>query len=95
MAAVQREMREETGFLPRKIEKLGGFYSTPGYSTEYLCLFFATDLTPSPLEAEDTESISVVLVPLQKIPALISSGKICDSKSIAGLLTYLEHREAR
>jgi len=31
VAAVQREMREETGFLPRKIERLGGFYSTPSY----------------------------------------------------------------
>jgi ADP-ribose pyrophosphatase len=95
VAAVQREMREETGFLPRKIEKLGGFYSTPGYCTEYLYLYFATDLTPSPLEAEDTESISVVWVPLKEIPGLITSGKICDSKSIAGLLAFLEHRKAR
>lgn len=95
VAAVQREMREETGFLPRKIERLGGFYSTPGYCNEYLYLFFAADLTPSPLEAEDTESISVVWVPLKDIPGFITSGKICDAKSIAGLFAFLEYRKER
>ncbi|GAI19023.1 unnamed protein product, partial [marine sediment metagenome] len=57
VATVRREMQEETGYLPRKVERLGGFYSTPGYCTEYLHLYLATDLTPSPLYAEDTESI--------------------------------------
>jgi len=95
VAAVQREMREETGYLPRKIERLGGFYSTPGYCTEYLYLYLATNLTPSPLEAEDTENISVVWVPLSEIPSLITSGKICDAKSIVGLFTFLEYRKER
>ena len=54
VAAVRREMREETGYLPQKVERLGGFYSTSGYGTEYLHLYLATDLTPSPLYAEDT-----------------------------------------
>jgi len=89
--AVIREMQEETGFLPKKLERLGGFYSAPGYATEYLYLYVATDLVPSRLYAEDTESIEVVKVPLPDIPDLIVTGKICDSKSIAGLLTYLEY----
>ncbi|MFC1948814.1 NUDIX hydrolase [Chloroflexota bacterium] len=90
--AVRREMQEETGFLPDKVEKLGGFYSTPGYCTEHLHLYLATDLTPSQLYAEDTEIIKLVRVPVTEIPGLIASGKICDAKSIAGLLTYLEYR---
>ncbi len=91
---VRRELREETGFLPGKIERLGGFYSAPGYCTEYLYLYLATDLTPSPLHAEDTESIRLVPVPVSQIPALIASGSICDAKSIAGLLTFLESPKA-
>jgi ADP-ribose pyrophosphatase len=91
--AVKREMREETGYLPRKVEPLGGFYSAPGYATEYLYLYLATDLIPSQLFAEDTEGISLVRVAPEEIPELISSGGICDAKSIAGLLTYLEYRE--
>jgi ADP-ribose pyrophosphatase len=91
--AVKREMREETGYLPRKVEPLGGFYSAPGYATEYLYLYLATDLIPSQLFAEDTEGISLVRVAPEEIPELISSGGICDAKSVAGLLTYLEYRE--
>ena len=92
-AAVSRELREETGYLPRKVERLGGFYSTPGYGTEYLYLYLATDLIPSQLFAEDTENISLVRVPISRIPELITSGSICDAKSIAGLLTFLEYRK--
>jgi len=88
VTTVRREMQEETGYLPRKVERLGGFYSTPGYCTEYLHLYLATDLTPNPLYAEDTESIKLTRVPISQIPSLIASGSICDAKSIAGLLTY-------
>ena len=93
--AVRRELREETGYLPERVESLGGFYSAPGYSSEYLYLYLASDLAPSPLYAEDTESIEVVRVPIYKIPGLITSGSICDAKSIAGLLTFLESQKAQ
>ena len=92
-AAVQRELREETGYLPQKLERLGGFYSAPGYCSEYLYLYLATDLIPSQLFAEDTEEISLVRVPMVQILSLIASGSICDAKSIAGLLTYLEYQK--
>ena len=88
VTTVRREMQEETGYLPQKVKKLGGFYSAPGYCSEYLHLYLATDLIPSRLYAEDTESIELVRMPVSQIPALIASGKICDAKSIAGLLTY-------
>ncbi len=92
-AAVRREMQEETGYLPRKVERLGGFYSTPGYGTEYLHLYLATDLVPSRLYADDTDSISVVSVPLDQISQLVASGGICDAKSIAGLLVFMEYQK--
>ena len=91
--AVRREMQEETGYLPRKVESLGGFYSAPGYCTEYLNLYLATDLTLSQLHAEDTEGIRLIRVPVSEIPALLTSGKICDAKSIAGLHVFLEYRK--
>ncbi len=94
LTAVRREMREETGYLPQKVERLGGFYSTPGFCTEYLHLYLATDLTPSQLFAEDTESIKLVRVPISQIPGLIASGSICDAKSIAGLLIFLKYRKS-
>ncbi len=93
VTTVQRELQEETGYLPRKVERLGGFYSTPGYCTEYLYLYLATDLIPSQLYAEDTENIRLVRVPVNQIPGLIVSGSICDAKSIAGLFTFLEYQK--
>ncbi len=93
VATVRRELREETGYLPRKVERLGGFYSTPGYCTEYLYLYLASDLVPSSLNAEDTESIELVRVPISQISGLITSGSICDAKSIAGLLIFLKYRK--
>jgi ADP-ribose pyrophosphatase len=90
--AVRRELQEEIGYLPGRVESLGGFYSAPGFCTEYLYLYLATELTPSRLVASDTEEIEVVKVPLKKIPDLISSGQICDAKSVAGLLRYLRER---
>jgi ADP-ribose pyrophosphatase len=89
LEAVRRELQEEIGYLPRKIDRLGGFYSAPGYGTEYLHCFLATDLVPARLVAEDTEDIELVRVPLNEIPRLIASGEICDAKSIAALLMFL------
>jgi amino-acid N-acetyltransferase len=87
---VKRELQEEIGYLPGKVEKIGGFYPAPGYNTEYLHLYLASELTPSRLVAEDTEEIKVVRVPVSKIHKLIDSGEICDAKSIIGLMKFLE-----
>jgi ADP-ribose pyrophosphatase len=89
---VRRELQEEIGYLPGRVEALGGFYSSPGFCTEYLYLYLATELTPSRLMASDTEEIEVERVPLSLIPDLISGGQICDAKSVAGLLRYLGER---
>jgi ADP-ribose pyrophosphatase len=90
---VRRELQEEIGYFPQKIEELGGFYSVPGYGTEYLHCYLATDLVSSRLIAEDSEGIEVVRVPISKITQIITSGEICDAKSIAALLTFLLQRE--
>ena len=92
-SAVIREMQEETGYRPQKVERLNGFYSTPGFSDEYLYLFLATDLVPGRLIAEDTAGIEVVRLPVSEIPDLVTSGKIEDAKTVAGLLYYLEYRK--
>ncbi|NWF77738.1 MAG: NUDIX hydrolase [Chloroflexi bacterium] len=93
--AVRRELQEEIGYFPQKIERLGGFYTIPGYGTEYLHCFLATDLVPARLVAEDTDEIELVRVPLNQIRQLIASGEICDGKSIAALLMLLFIRQRR
>jgi len=92
---VRRELQEEIGYFPRKIDKLGGFYSVPGYGTEYLHCFLATDLVSSRLMAEDTDDIELVRVSPDEIPQLIASGEICDGKTIAALLMFLFRRPGK
>jgi len=94
VTTVRRELSEETGYFPENVELLTGFYSTPGFCTEYLYLYLATELKPYQMFAEDTESICLIRIPLSKIPDLIASCDVCDAKSIAGLLFYLDSLKA-
>jgi len=87
--AVGRELQEEIGYLPGKVTRLGGFYSSPGYCTEDLYLYLAEELQPSRLIADDTDEIEIVRVPLGEIKDRIERGEICDAKSVAGLLWVL------
>ena len=84
----RRELREEVGHEPRYLELLGGFYSAPGYASEYLYVYLATGLEHNPAVAEDTEYIEPVRYPLAEVPRLIASGEIEDSKTLAGLYLY-------
>jgi ADP-ribose pyrophosphatase len=91
--AVIREMQEETGYRPGRVERLGGFYSAPGFCTEYLYLYLAAELTVSRLYDEDTEMITLECFTPDEIRSLIESGEIEDAKSIAGLLTWMGTRK--
>lgn len=82
-----RELEEETGYMAGKMERIGGFYSSPGYSTEFLYLFLATDLQKGSTRPDEDEIIEVVSIPWEQIPGLIAKGEVCDAKSIVGLFT--------
>lgn len=81
-----RELREETGWAARKIEKLGAFYLAPGYSSECLHMFLARDLYHSPLQADQDEFINVEAVPIAQAYEMAHSGVFKDGKTLAGLL---------
>ena len=93
--AVIREMQEETGYRPGRVERLAGFYSSPGFCTEYLHLYLATELTPSRLHAEDTAGISLVRIPVAEIEGMLAAGAFEDGKSVAGLRILLDRRRSR
>jgi ADP-ribose pyrophosphatase len=81
-----RELREETGYSAAEWEKLGAFYSSPGFSTEIMYLFLARGLKPGPSSPEEDESIAVEWRPLADALAAIENGEIVDAKSMVGLL---------
>jgi ADP-ribose pyrophosphatase len=87
-AAAQRELQEETGYQAGQLISLGGYFSSPGFCSEYLHLFVALDLTHHPLEADEDEAIDLIFLPLLKVEEMIESGEICDAKTIAGIQRY-------
>ena len=84
-----RELQEEVSVTSGSLRRLSGFWVSPGWATEFMHAYLATDLTPASLPADDDEYISVERVPLDRVPGLIESGEIQDSKSIASLLLAL------
>jgi ADP-ribose pyrophosphatase len=89
----RREIREETGLAAGHMEFLGGFYLAPGYSTEYMHVFLATDLYSAPLDADADEFLTVEYVPVTKALAMAKNGEMPDSKSLAALLLAASHLE--
>lgn len=83
-----RELQEETGYKPGKLESLGGFYVAPGYTTEYIYLFLATELVESRLPGDSDEFIEVVRVTLDEALKMIEQGEIADAKTTIGVLRY-------
>jgi len=86
---VLRELQEEVSVTSGSLRRLSGFWVSPGWATEFMHAYLATDLSPASLPADDDEYISIERVPLDSIPGLIENGEIQDSKSIASLLLAL------
>ncbi len=84
--AVQRELQEEIGYTAGNLRHLSSFWLAPGWCTEYMHAYLATDLTPSSLVADDDEFITVVRMPLAESLRLVQEGQIRDAKSISALL---------
>lgn len=82
----QRELQEETGHYSRNLRALGGFWTSPGFCTEFIYAYLARDLVPGNLQPDGDENIQVERIPLSRIGKLIRVGEIEDAKTIAALL---------
>jgi ADP-ribose pyrophosphatase len=88
----RREVREETGYEASSVVSLGGFYSAPGFCTEFLDCYLATGLSESPGEADEDENIEVEHLTAEEALRAIEKGEICDAKSICGIMLWLSRR---
>ena len=82
----QRELQEEVGYASTNLRALGGFWTSPGFSTEFIYAYLARNLVESKLSLDDDEDIVVERVPTSRIPQMIRLGEIQDAKTIAALL---------
>lgn len=83
-----RELEEETGYRAKKITKLFNFFPSPGLLGEKMEVFLAEGLTQGKARPEDDEKITKQAVTLREANEWIRTGKICDGKTIAGVLYY-------
>ncbi|MCO6542793.1 MAG: NUDIX hydrolase [Lactobacillus sp.] len=89
-AEALRELNEETGYQCDSLKKLGGFYSSPGFTDEYLTLFYAPQLEKAthkrPLD--DDEFLNLQFLTWEKAQEQIAAGLICDAKTLMAILIW-------
>jgi ADP-ribose pyrophosphatase len=85
-----RELEEEAGYLASTMIERARFWTTPGFTTEFMYLYEATDLTKTQINPDEDEVIEVDIVSRAEALRLIDNGQVQDAKSILGLLRILK-----
>ncbi|GIU99715.1 MAG: ADP-ribose pyrophosphatase [Actinomycetota bacterium] len=84
LSCAARELREETGYRHRTIEFLGGYYSSAGFTDEYVHLFLAT--TEERPDGGPEEGIELLRRPFAEMVAAARAGRVRDVKTALALL---------
>ena len=84
--SANRELQEEIGMFAGKLQKLGEFYMVPGYSTEKMYAFLASEMHAAELPTDEDELIERVALPVQQVYEMVRSGEFMDGKTLASLL---------
>ena len=95
--AAARELEEETGWRAGTWRYLGGFYTAPGFTSELMHLYVATNLTSAHdggLQPDEDERLELYPTRFGNAVAMCERGDIRDAKSIVGLLWVARLREA-
>jgi ADP-ribose pyrophosphatase len=84
LEAAQRELAEEIGKSAGDWREVKTFYASPGFATERIHLYLATELYDVDGQVGDEERIEVIEVPLDELDDAIERCR--DGKSLVGLL---------
>ena len=87
-----RELEEETGYTSDKVEKIGEICTAPGYCTEILHIYSATDLKKGMHKREEgEEGMEIMELTLIEVEEKIKRGEIIDGKTICAVY-YLKNK---
>ena len=95
--AAARELEEETGSRAGAWRYLGAFYTAPGFTSELMHLYVATDLSSAHadgLQPDEDERLELQPIPFADALAMAMRGDIHDAKSMVGLLMMARLRES-
>lgn len=85
-AAALRELREETGAVPRELHYLGDFLGSPAIMGERIRMFFARGLIFEEQKLDEDEFLEVFRMPFDDLIAEILAGNVPDGKTQAAAL---------
>lgn len=86
LTCAHRELLEETGYRAATMDRLGGFWLAPSFSTEWMEVFAARGLRFEGQRLDVGEEISVEALDSERVRDAIRTGALCDSKSLAALM---------
>jgi ADP-ribose pyrophosphatase len=88
-AAAVRELREETGWRPGRIERIGEFFTSPGFSDELLIMYHATGLVWDELPEDEDEFVAPFFLSRDDALKMASDGRVRDAKTLFGIYWWL------
>lgn len=88
LQTARRELIEETGYRAKKWRKLAEFYPSPGFLSEKMTIYLATDLIEGKATPMEDERIQTRWFAEREIDQMIRAGKIIDSKTNVGYLHW-------
>lgn len=86
--AAARELAEETGYSSTDLELLNSIYTTVAFCNEKIDIYLARNLKCGSQHLDEDEYIDVEAWDLKDLIQMIYEGKIQDSKTICGIMTY-------
>lgn len=86
LSAAKRELEEETGYNAENWESLGDIWTSPGFCSEKLYLFKASDLTFKGQHLDEGEVLNHIAIEKEEVFNMIKTNKINDAKTICALM---------
>ncbi len=86
LACAQRELREETGYTARQWARAGVLHPVISYSTEFIEVWFARDLSKGNRKLDVGEFLDVFTASAAELLDWCRDGRVTDAKTLTGVL---------
>ena len=86
LVCAQRELLEETGYTARQWARAGVLHPVISYSTEFIDIWFARELTAGERKLDAGEFLDVFSASADELLQWCRDGRITDAKTLTGVL---------
>jgi ADP-ribose pyrophosphatase len=86
LACAKRELLEETGYTARQWARAGVLHPVISYSTEFIDIWFARELTAGARQLDAGEFLDVFSASADELLQWCRDGRVTDAKTLTGML---------